>query len=61
MSGIILLSADCVHSNSDMFTNRIDNYLVRAGYSYIRTCGLSINQRLPCPQPYELSLGWQSC
>ena len=33
MSGIILLSADCVHSNSDMFTNRIDNYLVRVGYS----------------------------
>ena len=45
------LSADCVHSSS-MCKNRIDNYLVRAGYSQIRTCGLSISQRLPCPQPY---------
>ena len=46
------LSADCVHSSSvNMFKNRIDNYLVR----------LSISQRLPCPQPSELLLGWQSC
>ena len=29
------LSADCVHSSSVniMFKNRIDNYLVRAGYT----------------------------
>ena len=28
------LSADCVHSSSvNMFMNRIDNYLVRAGYT----------------------------
>ena len=28
------LSADCVHSSSvNMCTNRIDNYLVRAGYT----------------------------
>ena len=28
------LSADCVHSSSvNMFKNRIDNYLVRAGYT----------------------------
>ena len=39
-----------------LFKNRIDNHLVRAGY----TCGLSISQRLPCSQPSELLLGWQS-
>ena len=28
------LSADCVHSSSiNMFKNRIDNYLLRAGYT----------------------------
>ena len=28
------MSADCVHSSSvNMFKNRIDNYLVRAGYT----------------------------
>ena len=33
MSGI-----NCVNSNSIcMFKNRIDNYLVRAGYTWIRT------------------------
>ena len=40
-----------------VFKNRIDKYLVRAGYTYIRTCGLSISQRLPCPQTSELLLG----
>ena len=44
------LPADCVHSSSiNMFKNRIDNYFVTPGYSYIRTRGLSISQRLPCP------------
>ena len=56
------LSADCVHSSSiNIFKNRIDNYLVRAGYTYISTCGLLISQRLPCMQPSDLLLGWQSC
>ena len=41
----------------NMFKNRIDKYLVRAGYSKIRTCGLSISQRLPCLQPSDLLLG----
>ena len=28
------LSADCVHTSStDMFNNRMDNYIVRAGYT----------------------------
>ena len=45
----------------NMFKNRIDNYLVRARYTWIRPCGLSISQWLPCPQPSERSLGWQPC
>ena len=44
-----------------MFKNRMDNYLVREGYTYIRTCGLLISQMSACPQPSELLLGWQSC
>ena len=52
------LSVDCVHSSTiNMFKNRIDNYLVRAGYIWIHTCGLSISQWLPCPQPSEFLLG----
>ena len=53
------LSADCVHSSS-VRMSRIDNYLVRAGYSHRLTCGLSISQWLPCLQPSELLVGWQS-
>ena len=38
------LSADCVHYSSiNMFKNIIDNYLVMAGYTWIRACGLSIS------------------
>ena len=56
------LLADCVHSSTvNMFMNRIDNYLVRAGCTQIRTCELSISQRLPCSQLSELLPGWQSC
>ena len=51
---IVCILVVCIHL-------RIDIYLIRVGYTYIRTCGLSISQRLPCPQPYELLLGWQSC
>ena len=28
------LSTDCVHASIVMFKNRIDKYLVKAGYSY---------------------------
>ena len=45
------LSPDCVHSSGvNMFKTRIDNYLVRAGYTYSHrpTCGLLISQWLPC-------------
>ena len=45
----------------NMFNNRVNNYLERTGYTYggthMPTCGLSINQRLHCPQPAELLLG----
>ena len=57
-----IMSADCVHSSgSNIFTNSIDNYFVRAGYTKIHMCALSISQRLPCPQSSELLLGRQSC
>ena len=46
------LSADCIHSSKEQ------NRLLVADYTL---CGLSISQRLPCPQPSEVLLGWQSC
>ena len=50
------LSADCVDSsiNNLCLITYIDNYLETAGYTYIHTRGLSISQRLPCPQSSEL-------
>ena len=48
MSGINCRLIVCILA---VFKNRIDNnYLVRAGYTLIRTCGLLISQRLR-PQP----------
>ena len=61
MSGINCRMIVCNLAVLIMCNARIDNYLVRAGYTYIRTRGLSIIQRIPCPQPFELVLGWQSC
>ena len=52
------LSAECVHFSR--FKNRINNDLVLTVYTYMRTYGLSIRQRLPCAQPSELLCGWQS-
>ena len=41
---------DCVTaSNVNMFINKVDTYLRRAGYTYINIVGLSISQWLPCP------------
>ncbi len=58
MSGINCLLIVCILAVLIMFKNRIVvTYLVRAIYSLIRTCGLSISLRLPCPQPSELLLG----
>ena len=40
------LSTDCITASSmNMFKNKVDTYLRRAGY----TVGLSISQWLPCP------------
>ena len=42
------LPNDCVNASSvNMFKNRIDRYMIRAGYDQI--VGLSISQWLPCP------------
>ena len=44
------LPNDCVNASSvNMFTNRIDRYLIRAGYTDENIFGLSISQWLPCP------------
>ena len=44
------LSMDCITaSNVNMFKNKLDTYLRRAGYTWMNTDGLSISQRLPCP------------
>ena len=32
-----------------MFKNKVDTYLRRADYTYIKNVGLSISQWLPCP------------
>ena len=44
------LPNDCVNASSvNMFKNRIDRYLIRAGYIDEKIVGLSISQWLPCP------------
>ena len=44
------LSTDCVTASSvNMFENKVDTYLRRAGYTYMKKSGLSISQWLPCP------------
>ena len=35
----------------------VDEYIARAGYICIGTCGLSRSQRLPCLEPSVLLLG----
>ena len=55
------LSADCVHSSTINMLRTEYNYLIRTGYTYVDTCGLSVIHQLPGPQPYGLLLGWQSC
>ena len=32
-----------------MFENKVDTFLIRAGYTQMRNVGLSISQWLPCP------------
>ena len=67
------LSEECVHASSvNMFKNRIDKYLDKAGYTYIKQgkvtlkivfmSRLSISKlKRPCLLPSEVFLGWQSC
>ena len=44
------LPNDCVNASSvNIFTNRTDRYLIRAGYTDEKIVGLSISQWLPCP------------
>ena len=44
------LPNDCVNASSvNMFKNRIDRYMIRAGYTYDKIVGLLISQLLPCP------------
>ena len=46
------LPNDCVNASSvNMFKNRIDRYMIRAGGLHIdyKIVGLSISQWLPCP------------
>ena len=44
-------SIDGVHANLsvDMFKNRIHKYLIKVGYTWESTCGLSISCQLPGP------------
>ena len=56
------MSADCVHySSSNMFKNSIQ--LSRKSRIHLDSyiCGVSISERLPCPESFELLLGCQSC
>ena len=44
-----------MHSSGiNMFKNRMDNY-------FLRQDTLSLIQRLCCPQPSQLLVGWQPC
>ena len=44
------LSTDCVTASSvNMFKNKVDTYLRRAGHKQMNIVGLSISQWLPCP------------
>ena len=61
MSGIHCRMSVCILTVLIMCKNRIYNDLVRAGCTSMRTCGLSISQRLPCPQPSELLLNLVKC
>ena len=55
------LSTHCVTASSvNMFKNKVDTYLRRAGYTYI--VGLSISQWLPCPFAFwAFGLDGKSC
>ena len=57
------LSTECVTASSvNMFKNKVDTYLRRAGYKYMDIVGLSISQWLPCPLAiWAFGLDGKSC
>ena len=57
------LSTDCVTASSvNMFKNKVDTYLRRAGYKQMNIVGLSISQWLPCPLAnWAFGLDGKSC
>ena len=48
MSGIFFYRL-CTAISVNMFKNKVDTYLRRAGYTWKKHVGLSKCQRLPCP------------
>ena len=55
------LSTDCV-SSVNMFKNKVDTYLRRAGYKQMNIVGLSISQWFPCPLAiWAFGLDGKSC
>ena len=57
------LSTDCITASSvNMFKNKVDTYLRRAGYTNMNTVGLTISQWLPCPLTiWAFGLDGKSC
>ena len=57
------LSTDCVTASSvNMFKNKVDTYLRRAGYKYMNIVGLLISQWLPFPLAiWAFGLDGKSC
>ena len=53
------LSIDYVHASSsvNVFENRIDNYLIKAGYTFSSRGGCSISQWLPCALQCKVPFG----
>ena len=48
----VTLVKDCVTASSvNMFKNKVNTYLKRAGYTQKKNVGLLISQWLPCPLP----------
>ena len=63
INGCNKLSMDCITASSmNMFKNKVDTYLRRAGYMQMNIVGLSISQWLPCPLAiWTVGLDGKSC
>ena len=57
------LSTGCITASSvNMFKNKVDTYLRRAGYTWMNIVGLSISQWFPCPLAiWAFGLDGKSC